>query len=712
MDNPRPAFTFSAVPFAGALTVSLSRFVTCAFVLGTAVLSPVAADSQQKPSDTLLTVDHYLNYETVGDPQISPDGSQIIYTRRWVNKLEDKWETALWVMDADGGRNRFLMKGGGARWSPDGTRIAFLAEGEPKGSQIFVRWMGTDETPTQITRLSESPGDIAWSPDGKSIGFTMFVEKKPQWSIDMPSAPESAKWTPAPRIVDDLHFRQDRRGFTESGARHLFIVSADGGTERQVTSGEWSVGARFDGLDQGASWDFTPDGKTLLVDGIPDSTQDKNYRNSNIYAVDAATGAIRRLTMDEGAWTNPVVSPDGKRVAYSGYPATTASYRAADLYVMNVDGSGARKISGNLDRDPGNVMWLPDGSGVYFTIGDRGTSNLYLATVNGDVRQVTDGEHMLGVSSMSRNGQLAVAVRSSYHEPPDVVRVDLRRNAAVTPLTEVNADLLDRIKLGEVERIRYASTGGAEVDGWIVKPPGFDPSRKYPLIMEIHGGPHGMYNVAFNWMFQNFASAGYVVLYTNPRGSTGYGSEFGNAIERAYPSVDYDDLMAGVDTVVGRGYIDTRSMYVGGCSGGGVLSSWVIGHTQRFAAAAVRCPVTNWLSFAGQTDVPLFTFNFFEKPFWEDPQKWLEQSSLMHVGKVTTPTLLMTGELDLRTPIAQSDEYYVALKMRGIPTTMLRFNGEYHGTGSKPSNFMRTQLYMMSWYQKYAGKGGETTTEN
>lgn len=690
----------------------LASQIVRALLVGAIVLAPLAPAAQQKPSDTLLTVDRYLDYETVGDPQISPNGAQIIYTRRWVNKLEDKWETALWVMDADGGRNRFLAKGGGARWSPDGTRIAFLAEGEPKGSQIFVRWMDADEGPTQVTRLAESPGDVQWSPDGKYLGFTMFVEKAPEWKIDLPKPPEGAKWTPAPRIVNDLHFRQDRRGFMESGARHLFIVSAEGGTERQLTSGDWSIGARFDALDQGASWDFAPDGKTILVDGIPDSTQDKNYRNSNIYVVDADNGTMRRLTTEEGAWTNPVVSPDGKRVAYTGYPATTASYRAADLYVMNIDGSGARKISGDLDRDPGNVRWAPDGSGLYFTVGDRGTSNLYLATVAGAVRPVTEGEHMLAVSSFAGNGLVAAGVRSSYQDPPDVVRIDLRRGATVTRVTQVNADMLRNVKLGDVERIRYASSGGATVDGWIVKPPGFDPSRKYPLIMEIHGGPHGMYNVGFNWMFQNFASNGYVVLYTNPRGSTGYGSAFGNAIERAYPSVDYDDLMAGVDTVIGRGYIDTRSMFVGGCSGGGVLSSWVIGHTTRFAAAAVRCPVTNWLSFAGQTDVPLFTFNFFEKPFWEDPARWLEQSPLMHVGKVATPTLLMTGELDLRTPISQSDEYYVALKMRGVPASMLRFNGEYHGTGSKPSNFMRTQLYMMSWYQKHSGKGGDTATEN
>jgi dipeptidyl aminopeptidase/acylaminoacyl peptidase len=247
------------------------------------------------------------------------------------------------------------------------------------------------------------------------------------------------------------------------------------------------------------------------------------------------------------------------------------------------------------------------------------------------------------------------------------------------------------------------------VQGWIVKPPNFDASRKYPMIMEIHGGPHGMYNVAFNYMYQNFAANGYVVLYTNPRGSTGYGSAFGNAIHLRYPGVDYDDLMAGVDSLVNRGYIDTRSMYVGGCSGGGVLSSWVIGKTNRFAAAAVRCPVMNWMSFAGTTDVPYFTHQWFEKPFWEDPTRWLEQSPLMYVGKIQTPTLIMTGELDLRTPMAQSEEFYVALKMRGVPTSLLRFQNEFHGTSSRPSNFMRTQLYMMSWYRKYAGRVAVTS---
>jgi dipeptidyl aminopeptidase/acylaminoacyl peptidase len=297
-------------------------------------------------------------------------------------------------------------------------------------------------------------------------------------------------------------------------------------------------------------------------------------------------------------------------------------------------------------------------------------------------------------------------VRSDPDEPGDIVRLSLRRPAEITQLTSVNDDILAGRPLAPVEELWYTSRDGTRVQGWLVRPPDFDSTESYPLIMEIHGGPFAMYNVAFNWTWQLFAARGNLVLYTNPRGSTGYGEAFSRAIDFRYPGVDYDDLMAGVDAAIAGGNVDTTRMYVGGCSGGGVLSSWVIGHTDRFAAAAVRCPVINWLSFLGQTDVPYFTHSFFQEPFWENPQRWLEQSSLMYVGNVTTPTLLMTGELDLRTPIAQTDEYFAALKIRGVPTRMLRFRGEFHGTGSKPSNFMRTMLYMLDWYGRYRREPG------
>lgn len=665
-----------------------------------ATLLPAQTQAQEKPSDSLLTVNHYLDYETVGEARISPDGSRIIYTRRFVNKQQDRWETALWIMNADGSENRFLTKGGNAVWSSDGTRIAYIAEGEPRGSQVFVRWMNAEGATSQVTRVEQSPGDIRWSPDGHWIGFAMFVPSPMTWPIDMPAPPQGAQWTPAPRYVSNLHYRADRRGFVEPGFVHLFVTPADGGSARQITKGNWNVGSRFDGIAGSVGWSWSPDGKSIVFDGLMDTLSDLNYRDSDINIVDVATGAVRKLTATRGSWSEPVVSPNGQWIAYSGFPYTDQTYKTGELFVMRADGSGARKISGDFDRDVGEITWAQDNSGVYFSAGDRGTSNVHFASLTSGVRQVTTGNHMLQLGSMSKGGVVA-GVASSPESPPDVVRWSVSTPKELVRLTNVNQDLLMGKRLATTEELWYTSTGGKRVQGWIVKPPGFSPSGRYPLIMEIHGGPHGMYNVAFNYMYQNFAANGYVVLYTNPRGSTGYGTDFGNAINKRYPGVDYEDLMAAVDTVVGRGYVDQTRMYVGGCSGGGVLSSWVIGHTNRFAAAAVRCPVMNWISFAGNADIPYFGHAWFEKPYWEDPTKWLEQSPLMYVGNVTTPTVIMTGELDLRTPMAQSEEYYAALKMRGVPTALLRFNNEYHGTGSRPSNFMRTQLYMMSWYQKY-----------
>ncbi|HYT82343.1 MAG TPA: S9 family peptidase [Gemmatimonadales bacterium] len=669
-------------------------------VVAALLLAPVCVRAQETASDTLLTVNHYLDWEQVSEPQISPDGSQIVYTRRWVNKLEDRWDSALWIMSADGSKNRFLVKGSSARWAPDGTRIAYLADGDPKGSQVFVRWMDAEGATSQITRVTESPGGLSWSPDGKSIAFTMLVKKEDSWRISMPAAPEGAKWTPAPRMIDDLHYRRDRTGFIEQGTTQLFLVPADGGTPRQLTSGDFGVSE----LGTGLNYDWTPDGKTIVFDGLREPDADYRYRESYLYTLDVATGAIRPLVTTKGLWANPEVSPDGRAVAFMGRAYGTWSYKANEVWVVGIDGTGMRALT-TYDRDPGGLEWAPDGSGVYFVLAETGTSNVHFAALRGGARTVTEGTQMLSLGSIARDFT-AVGTLSDPDEPGDVVRYNLRRPQPVTRLTNVNADVLARIRLGRVEEVSYRSTGGARIQGWIVKPPGFDPTKKYPLILEIHGGPHGMYGVGFSYQFQNFAANGYVVLYTNPRGSTGYGSPFGNAIERAYPSVDYDDLMAGVDTLVGRGYVDPQRMYVGGCSGGGVLSSWVIGHTTRFAAAAVRCPVIDWISMAGQTDIPLFTYGFFDAPFWEKPDQWLKQSSLMYVGNVKTPTLLMTGELDLRTPIPQTEEYYSALKMLKVPAVMLRFNGEYHGTSSKPSNFLRTQLYMMSWYQQHK-LGGE-----
>jgi dipeptidyl aminopeptidase/acylaminoacyl peptidase len=310
---------------------------------------------------------------------------------------------------------------------------------------------------------------------------------------------------------------------------------------------------------------------------------------------------------------------------------------------------------------------MPDSAGVYFDAEDHGSRNIQFASVaSGTVRPVTTGAHVLTMDSASSD-LMAVGTETDPENPPDLVRYNLRRPGEVTKLTSVNAGLLGGIHLAKTEEIDFTSSGDARVQGWVVKPPDFDVTKKYPLILEIHGGPFSMYSVAFNYMFQNFAANDFVVLYVNPRGSTGYGTAFSGGIDHNYPGPDYDDLMAGVDATIAKGFVDTTRMYVSGCSGGGVLSSWVIGHTDRFAAAAVRCPVTDWLSMTGNTDIPLFTYSFFQKPFWEDPSEWLSHSSVMAAGKVTTPTLLMTGVLDRRTPMPQTEEYYAALKVRACP---------------------------------------------
>ncbi|PYR19970.1 MAG: S9 family peptidase, partial [Acidobacteria bacterium] len=537
--------------------------------------------------------------------------------------------------------------------------------------------------------------------------FSMFAPEQEKWTISMPGEPKGAKWTPPPRLVGTLHYRQDRVGFLEDGYTHLFVVPAEGGTPRQLTTGKWSVGAGE--LRGAATIDWTPDSKSIVFDGNRDGDADLKYQLSQLYVVDVASGAIRDLVSKPGSWGDPSVSPDGKLVAFTGYEPSGHTHTVSDLFVVPIGGGAMRKITADYDRNPNNLVWAPDGTGVYFDAEDRGSRNVQFASINGGVKAVTTGTHVLTFDSASHDLNAAGTLADPEH-PQDIVRVNLRQPGKITKLTDVNGDVLAGKQIAKVEEVWYTSTGNTKVQGWVVKPPSFDASKKYPLILEIHGGPFSMYNVAFNWMFQNFAANDFVVLYTNPRGSTGYGGAFANGIDHNYPGPDYDDLMAGVDTVVAKGYIDTSRLYVSGCSGGGVLSSWVIGKTDRFAAAAVRCPVIDWISMAGHTDIPLFTYSFFKKPFWEDPSDWLAHSSLMTVGKVTTPTLLMTGILDRRTPMPQTEEYYAALKMKGVPAKLLQFNDEYHGTGSKPSNYIRTQLYMMSWFNRYTRQSGRVTT--
>ena len=476
-----------------------------------AAMAVFSASAQETRSATRLTNDHYFDFERVSSPQISPDGARIVYTRQQANKIEDRWDSALWIMNADGSQHRFLAKGGNPRWSSDGKRILYVAEGEPRGPQIFVRWIDTDGPATQVTHATDKVADARWSPDGKWIAFSMFVPQKDTWTISMPTAPQGAHWTAAPRVVDSLHYRQDQVGFLEDGHNHLFVVSAEGGAPRQLTNGKWSVGAGE--LRAAVPMDWTPDSKSIVFEADRTAGADLHYQTSQLLVADIATGAIRDLVAKPGNWGRPTVSPDGRSVAFTGYPQSNRTHSVADLYVIPFAGGEMRKISGDYDRDPLNLRWSPDSTGLYFDADDHGSRNIqYAAVSGGPVKPVTTGVHVLTIDSASSD-LIAVGTMTDPDNPPDVVRYNLHRPAEITRLTNVNAGLLAGKHLAKTEEINFTSSGSAKVQGWMVKPPDFDPAKKYPLILEIHGGPFSMYSVAFNYMFQNFAANDFVVLY-------------------------------------------------------------------------------------------------------------------------------------------------------------------------------------------------------
>lgn len=687
------------------------------FVLLAVALVSLAPPLHAQQADTdVLKVADYLDYEWIRNPQISPDGKQVIYTRQRVDKMKDKIASTLWVADADGARHRQLMEGAGALWSPDGTRIAFVkhdADGKP---QIFVRYMDAEGAVSQVTTSQNAPISMAWAPDGKSIAFVARVKKKSDWTIELPARPEGAQWTDDPVIIEDLHYRLDRVGYVNTGYDHLFVVQADGGTPRQLTSGDWHVGQRRIGvIAPPARISWSPDSKKIAFDGPGKTIESPHWFESHINVVDVASGQIKALTNGRGVYGQPSWSPDGTRIAFAGYPKHERLYHVASIYTVPASGGAPELLLSNLPDSPDVLHWSSNSRALYFTMDKQGDSNIHSVDLRGNLRDVTEGDHVVSLGSLSPSG-VAAAVVTDPATPGRLTLIgNLDRTAALSPIVDVNSDLLAGKTLGRVEEVWYdatAETGEtARVQGWVVYPPNYDPAKKYPLILDIHGGPNAMYNTAFDFTYQEFAASGYVTLYTNPRGSTGYGADFANAIEGRYPGpVDYADLMAGVDLLIDRGIADPERLFITGCSGGGVLTTWVIGQTDRFKAAAALCPVVNWIGMAGTTDVVGWLFSFFPEPFWVNPDPWLEHSTIMHVGNVKTPTLLMTGTEDLRTPLGEAEQYFAALKILGVPTKLVPVNGEYHGTSSIPSNYLRTSLMLRKWFEEFDPAHKEATS--
>ena len=660
----------------------------------------LAATAFAQPKPRLLDKETFLDMESVGNPNISPDAKQIVFTRTWVDKVKDQYRSNLWVVDSDGSRVRELTTGdrddSAPVWSPDGKRIAFMSDRDGT-AQLFVMYVDTKEV-AQLTHLEQAPTGFKWSPDGKQIAFTAFVpDTDPILNIKLPERPRGAQWAAPAVLVDRLSWRSDGRGPTPKGHSHVFTIDAVlGGTPRQITSGKYT--------HQGFDW--SNDGKTIYVSGIRKPEAEYQRGDSEIYAVDLTTLEVKPLTDRKGPDGAPEVSPDGKWIAYVGYDDKSYTNHVASLYLMSSDGSGKKLLVGNLDSSPNNVGWWATSQTVYFTVESKGKTDLcWVMLADGKVNKASTGTILSGASATNKNGQFA-AISSTLTEPGAVVTFNPNQRQGdvlkATKLVDVNADVLANVKLGAWEELWYTSKDNLKVQGWLIKPANYEAGKKYPMVLWIHGGPWSMYSTAWSWAFQNFATNGYAVLFTNPRGSTGYGQDFVNGIQYSYPGKDYDDLMAGVDAALAKGFVDDRNLFVCGGSGGGVLTAWIVGHTDRFAAAVSMRPVINWHSFVGITDGPSW-YNQFQKYPWEDPTEYAVRSPLNYVANVKTPTMVMTGEADLRTPIGQSEEYYRALKMLKKETLLVRMPDEFHGW-RRPSHQLAQQLYLMAWFEKYMRK--------
>jgi dipeptidyl aminopeptidase/acylaminoacyl peptidase len=691
--------------------MALSRSLLLAAALGAALAA--RADEAPTGSATARTFQalDVFGLEYADDPQISPDGRRIVYVRMGFDIRTDQARASLWSIDADGGNHRPLRadreSSGSPRWSPDGTRIAYVADAE--GSpQLFVRFMDSGQT-ALISDLTEAPGGLAWSPDGRWIAFTMLVPEEKKPLAEPPSAPEDASWAPPVSVIDSMVYRVDGEGYLETGFRHVFVVPADGGAARQLTSGDF----HHDG-----PLSFSPDGRTILCSANRNADWEHDPLESDVFAVDVASGALKKLTSRDGSDFNPVFSPDGKRIAFLGYEDSGRMYHVARLSVMDADGSGAREVMADFTEDVLDPRWAADGRSLTFLHDERGVRKVSSVTLEGRRRELATSlggtdlgrPYTSGSYSVARTGAIATTVNSPTR-PADVAVV---AGGAARTLTHLNEDLLATKALGALQELTWESSyDGREIQGWLFTPPGFDPVRKYPLILEIHGGPYAAYGPNYSTEVLRYAAAGYVVLFANPRGSTSYGEAFTNGIHHAYPGRDYDDLMTGVDAAIEQGFVDEKNLFVTGGSGGGVLTAWIVGKTDRFRAAVSAKPIINFTSMALTSDFPNgFVPYWFAKPVWEDFAEYWRRSPLSLVGEVKTPTMLMTGELDYRTPISEAEQFYTALKLRRVDTALVRVPEASHGIVDRPSRLIAKTDNILAWFERYrTGAAAEPNEE-
>lgn len=653
--------------------------------------------SQQ--SDIFKPIDVF-DLEYVSNTQISADGKKVLYQRNFNDIMTDESFSNIWLINYDGSESRPITTGNykdnSPRWSNNGDKFIFKSNREGK-QQIFLFDLNNNST-QKLTNFQYSIGSMRWSPDDNYILFSSFIDDKRDKLIDMPEKPKGAKWNDPPIEISDLNYRYDSSGYRKPGEVQFFIIPVNGGTPRQISN--------IKPEKRAGQADWLGNDKIVFSANLNEDS-DYNTNNSEIYVLDIKSGKHRALTQRNGPDTSPKVSHDKSLIAYLGYNDEYLSYQQNSINIMETDGSNKFEVKMDLDRNISNLYWSGDDKKIFFQFDDKGVTKIGSVTLDGKFETIVDQVGGLSFSrpysggffSLSKNDKYSFTYGTPYN-PADLAT---GFKGSKKRITELNKDLFDYKKLGKIEEIWYESSyDGKMIQGWIVKPPNFDNSKKYPLILEIHGGPHTNYGFHFSSEVQLFASKGYVVLYTNPRGSTSYGKEFANLIHHNYPSQDYDDLISGVDNLIDKGYIDEKNLFVTGGSGGGVLTSWIIGKTDRFRAAVVAKPVINWYSFVLYADnIGYFYKYWFNDLPWNDPDSYLKRSPISYVGNVKTPTMVLTGEKDYRTPMAESEQFYAGLKLNKVESMLVRIPNANHGIASKPSNLIAKVNAIISWFEKY-----------
>lgn len=665
-------------------------------------MSASAAGSARTAPERRFTGADLFDLSIAADPQISPDGRRIAYVRRANDIMSDRAISSVWLIDTQTGAEVPLAGTNGSafspRWSPDGKRLAF-ASTEGGSAQLWVRWMDGGEA-VRLTGLPTSPSSLAWSPDGRSIAYTMLVKDEGLTLGKAPAnKPEGAKWAEPLEMYDLLTYRADGEGYVEPGFEKIFVVPATGGAPRQLTFGRYHDGGPL-------SW--SRDGRTLYFGANRKPDWETDRVESEIHALDIASGTVTALTDRNGPDANPLVSPDGQTIAWLGFDDARRAYENNNLYVMNRDGSGRRNLTEYWDYGVDAIQWAADGRSLYAQYDDRGETKVARIGLDGSVRMAVSGLSGGGLDRPYTGGSFTVADTGAIAFTGGTAirpaEVQVVQGGKTRMLTDLNRSLREVKTLGEVRKITTPSShDGKEIEGWLTLPPGYREGQRVPLILEIHGGPFAAYGPHFATDNQLYAAAGYAVLSANPRGSTSYGEAFANEIDKAYPGNDYFDLISIVDRAIALGIADPDALFVTGGSGGGVLTSWIVGKTDRFKAAVTQKPVINWTTQALTADGPGFFGPYWlgAEP-WEKPELFWARSPLSLVGNVKTPTLVVVGSEDYRTPVSEAEQYYTALRLRGVPTALVKVPGASHGgIAARPSQSAAKASAILAWFEKY-----------